>query len=65
MSIQKTCICDGCGAILGGGTTAAAARKDAREGPGAVTGLPGGQDLCRDCRTGRRAPASWETRAEE
>jgi hypothetical protein len=49
VSVEKAIICDGCAVLMSAGKTAARARVDARQN-GAATGLPGGQDLCNECR---------------
>jgi hypothetical protein len=48
MSVEYTIICDGCGALIDAGNSAAEARKAIRE-MGGRTALPGGKDLCHHC----------------
>jgi hypothetical protein len=55
MSVERTLICDGCGAVIDAGRTAAIVRAEAKRN-GAKVNLPGGKDLCPDCvRRGRSA----------
>ena len=48
MSLQRICVCDGCGLVMGAGTNGNEARRDARQ-LGANTSLPGGKDYCDAC----------------
>lgn len=51
MSVEFTIICNGCGAVGdASGVSAARARAALREDRGWRTNLPGGKDLCEDCK---------------
>ena len=50
VSLEVVVICDGCGRVLDGARTGAEARRTSKEQMGAAVNLPGGRDLCGECR---------------
>lgn len=64
MTAEMTIVCDSCGTVGGGSSTGAATVRKELKAAGWLVGLPGGEDVCNNCKPQHSGTAPNPTAGE-